>query len=80
MSCIINQDISIGANLKALRLRCGLSQEEAAAKLQVMGFSISREIISQMERGRHNIRVSVLLALKDVYRASIDEFFAGLSL
>ena len=80
MSCIINQDISIGANLKALRQRCGLSQEEAAAKLQVMGFAISREIISQMERGCHNIRVSVLLALKDIYHASIDEFFADLSL
>lgn len=80
MSCIINQDISIGANLKALRQRCGLSQEEAAAKLQVMGFAISREIISQMERGCHNIRVSVLLALKDIYHASIDEFFADLTL
>ena len=41
MSCIINQDISIGANLKALRKRCGISQEEAAAKPQVLGFSIS---------------------------------------
>lgn len=80
MSCIINQDISIGANLKTLRQRSGLSQEEAAAKLQVMGFTISREVISQMERGCHNIRVSVLLALKDIYHASFDEFFANLSL
>lgn len=80
MSYIINQDISIGANLKALRQRSGLSQEEAAAKLQVMGFAISREILSQMERGRHNIRVSVLLALKDIYHASFDDFFKGLSL
>lgn len=80
MSCMINQDISIGANLKALRQRSGLSQEEVAAKLQVMGFTISREVISQMERGCHNIRVSVLLALKDIYHASFDEFFSGLNL
>lgn len=80
MSRIINQDISIGANLKNLRQRSGLSQEEAAAKLQVMGFAVSREVISQMERGCHNIRVSVLLALKDIYHASFDEFFAGLTL
>lgn len=80
MSCIINQDISIGANLKTLRLRSGLSQEEVAARLQVMGFTISREVISQMERGCHNIRVSVLLALKDIYHASFDEFFADLGL
>jgi len=80
MSCIINQDISIGTNLKTLRLRSGLSQEDVAARLQIMGFSISREIISQMERGCHNIRVSVLIALKDIYHASFDDFFKGLTL
>lgn len=79
MSCIINQDVSIGKNLKALRLRSKLSQEEVAALLQIKGFVMSREIISQMELGRHNIRVSVLLALKEIYHATFDEFFTGLS-
>ena len=56
MSAIINQDVSIGANLKKLRRSNGLSQEEVAARLQVMGFSISREIISQMEQiGRAHV-------------------------
>ena len=72
MSSVINQDISIGSNLKALRLRNKLSQE-------VMGFTMSREIISQIELGRHNIRVSVLLALKELYHATFDEIFADLS-
>lgn len=36
MSSVINQDISIGSNLKALRLRNKLSQEAVAARLQVM--------------------------------------------
>ena len=69
MSSVINQDISIGSNLKALRLQNKLSQED----------TMSREIISQMELGRHNIRVSVLLALKELYHATFDEFFADLS-
>lgn len=82
MSKVINQDISIGHNLKALRLRANLSQEEVATKLQVLGIStMSREIISQMELGRHNIRVTVLLALKEVYKVdSFDEFFKDISL
>ena len=80
MSFVLNQDISIGANLKSLRLKNNLSQEEVAVQLQVMGFNISREIISQMELGRHNIKISVLLGLKEVYKASFDDFFAGLSL
>jgi transcriptional regulator with XRE-family HTH domain len=79
MSSVINQDISIGSNLKALRLRNKLSQEAVAARLQVMGFTMSREIISQIELGRHNIRVSVLLALKELYHATFDEIFADLS-
>lgn len=79
MPSVINQDISIGSNLKKLRLRNKLSQEDVAAQLQIMGFTMSREIISQMELGRHNIRVSVLLALKELYRTSFDEIFADLS-
>lgn len=82
MSKVINQDISIGSNLRALRLNKGLSQDEVASQLQVLGFSkVSREIISQMELGRHNIRVSVLIALKSIYSVkSFDEFFEDLSL
>lgn len=80
MSSVINQDISIGSNLKALRLRSGLSQQDVAVQLQIMGFTMSREIVSQMELGRHNIKVSVLLALKELYHASFDEIFEGLSL
>ncbi len=78
MSKIINQDISIGSNLKVLRQKAGLSQEAAAAKLQIMGFTMSREVISQMELGKHNIRISVLLALRDIYNVQIQDFFDGL--
>ncbi len=77
----IKQDISIGKNLKVLRKKANLSQEEVAAKLELMGLSVSREIISQMELGRYSIRVSVLVALKQIYMAdSFDEFFEGIEL
>lgn len=76
MSDKIKQDISIGNNLRTLRKSAKLSQEDVAAKLELMGFSISREIISQMELGRYSIRVSVLLALKQLYNvATFDDFF-----
>ena len=79
MSKKLKQDISIGANLRRLRKQSGLSQEKAAAKLQLVGIDISREIISQMELGNYSIRVSVLQALKDIYQVdSFDEFFRGL--
>ena len=79
MSDKIKQDISIGNNLRTLRKNARLSQEDVATKLELMGLSISREIISQMELGRYSIRVSVLLALKQIYNvATFDEFFKGL--
>ena len=79
MSKKLKQDISIGANLRRLRKQSGLSQEKAAAKLQLVGIDISREIISQMELGNYSIRVSVLRVLKDIYQVyTFDELFRGL--
>lgn len=75
----IKQDISIGGNLQALRKSAGLSQEGLAAKLQLMGLPVSREIISQMELGHYSIRVSVLVALKEIYQVDFAAFFEGLT-
>ena len=78
MSKKLKQDISIGTNLKRYRLKMQLSQEAVAAKLQAQGLDISREIISQMELGKYSIRVSVLLALVDLYCTPIQDFFVDL--
>ena len=78
MAYRLKQDISIGANLKKYRKESEMSQESVSAKLQTMGLDISREIISQMELGKYNVRVSVLLALADLYGTPIQDFFANL--
>ena len=79
MSKKIKQDISIGNNLHNLRIRAGLSQEQVSAQLQLRGLNVSREIISQMELGKYSIRVSVLLALKEIYQAEFNEFLDNLA-
>lgn len=78
MSIKLKQDISIGENLRNLRRSAGLSQEEVATLLQVKGLPVSREIISQMEQGKYSIRISVLLAMRELYHAPIEDFFEGL--
>ena len=81
MSEGLKQDISIGENLKLLRKNAHLTQKEASAKLEVMGLPISPDILAKMEQGRYSIRISVLLALKQLYQVnSFDEFFANLHL
>ena len=79
MSHKLKQDVSIGGNLKRLRLKAGYTQEEVAAKLQTMGLAVSREMLSQMEQGKYSIRISALKALKEIYRLdSYDDFFQGI--
>ena len=75
------QDLPIGQNLKTLRKKVGLTQAQVGAKRQVAGLDVSRGMYAQMEQGTYNIRISVLVALKDIYQLkSYDDFFQGLSL
>ena len=73
------QDLSMGSNLKALRKKDGLTQAQAAAQLEVRGLPISADILAKMEQGKYSIRLSVLKALKEIYKAgSYDDFFQGM--
>ena len=74
----LKQDISIGENLKKYRRESKLTQEMVAARLQTQDLEISREIISQMESGKYSIRVSILLALAELYNTPVQDFFMGI--
>jgi len=78
MSTKLKQDISIGANLKKYRKAQGLSQATVAARLQTQGLDVHEKIISEMELGRYSIRVSVLLALAEIYHVPVQDFFIDL--
>lgn len=71
----LKQDVPIGHNLKRYRIEAGLSQDGVAAKLQVLGLDVHQKIISEMELGKYSIRISVLLALADLYNTPIEKFF-----
>lgn len=73
-------DISLGANLRKLRKGAKLTQNDVITQLQLRGFATSRSAYSQMEGGTYNIRISELLALKEIFRAEFNDFFEGLSL
>ena len=48
--------------------------------MQRRGCDIGRTTYAKYESGELNIRVSVIIELKKIYRCSYDEFFAGLEL
>ena len=76
----LRQDISIGNNLRKLRKKSRLVQWQTAAKLQVRGCDITRSVYSKYETGELNIPVSVLIALKDIFKCEYADFFEGLEL
>lgn len=66
-------------NLVALRGESGLSQNELIKKMELLGSTLARSTYSKMELGIGNIKVSDLVALKEVYGISYDKFFEGVS-
>lgn len=77
----MEKDISIGQNLKSLRRKAKLTQREAAAQLEILGVPMTENILAKIEQGRYSVRISVLLALKQIYGVnSFDVFFDGLHL
>ena len=74
----IMRDRNMGDNLKRLRIDQHISQEKLCAELQRRGCDIGRTTYAKYEAGELNIRVSVLIELKKIYRCSYDEFFHGL--
>ncbi len=74
-----SQEYYPGRQLRKLRKAAGLTEAMAVAQLQLLGFDISREILSQTENGRYNVPVSLLKALKQIYKVpSYDDFFQGI--
>lgn len=76
----IRRDRNMGDNLRRLRNNAGLSQEKLCAELQRRGCDIGRTTYAKYEAGELNIRASVLIELRRIYKCSYDEFFAGLDI
>ncbi len=69
----------LGRNIQRIRLKCGFTQEQTVAKLQVLGSPLSRSTFSLIEMGRGNIFVSDLVALQMVFQVDYKEFFYNIS-
>ena len=74
----IRRDRNMGDNLRRLRSDAVLSQEKLCAELQRRGCDIGRTTYAKYEAGELNIRASVIIELRKIYKCAYDEFFAGL--
>ncbi|MBE6696890.1 MAG: helix-turn-helix domain-containing protein [Ruminococcaceae bacterium] len=59
-----------GVRVKEARKRCGLSQEQLAAKLQIEGVIIERDSVSRIEIGTRFVADYEIAALCKILRVS----------
>ena len=71
----ILQDVPLGRNIQNIRMQKNFTQQEVVEKLQLMGSSMSRSTLANIESGRRNIKASDLKLLKNILQVEYDCFF-----
>lgn len=71
----ILQDIPIGRNIQNIRMKKNMTQADVVGQLQLMGSSMSRSTLANIESGRRNIKASDLKALQKLFNVDYKEFF-----
>lgn len=65
----------IGKNIKGIRLKNKITQEELCARMQVQGFQISRSDISKLENGKKIIADFEVIGFAKCLKVSIIDLF-----
>lgn len=65
----------IGKNIRKLREKAGLTQEQLAAKLQINGCDITRSAVAKIEVGQRHLYPDEIILLKQILAVSYDEIF-----
>ena len=72
----IRPDMDIGKTISQLRRNKKMTQDEVLAQMQLRGVDISKSSYAKIETNRLNIKVSELVALREILGVSFDDFFA----
>ena len=66
----------IGDNIRKLREKSKLTQEQVAARLQTRGCDITRSAVAKIEVGQRHLYPDELILLKEILSATYDEIFS----
>ena len=69
-------ETKIGNNIRRLREKAGLTQEQVAAKLQIGGCDITRSAVAKIEVGQRHLYPDEILLLKEILKVNYEEIFA----
>lgn len=65
----------IGNNIRLLRERATLTQEQVATRLQLCGCDITRSAVAKIEVGQRHLYPDEIIFLKEILKATYDEIF-----
>jgi transcriptional regulator with XRE-family HTH domain len=71
----IKSDKTIGGNIRKNRIAKHMTQEQLAAKLQILDCDISRCTLAKIESGIRHVSVQELSAIKDILNMRYEDFF-----
>ena len=65
----------IGNNIRILREKASLTQEQLSAQLQVNGCDITRSALAKIEVGQRHLYPDEIILIKDILGVSFDDIF-----
>lgn len=65
----------IGQNIRSLREKAGITQEQLSIKLQVMGCDITRSAVAKIEVGQRHLYPDEIVLIKQILDVKYDEIF-----
>ena len=65
----------VGQNIRMLRERSRLTQEQVAAKLQISGCDITRSALAKIEVGQRHLYPDEIILLREILNVRYEEIF-----
>ena len=71
----MNHDVEkrIGANIRILREKAGLTQEQLSARLQVNGCDITRSALAKIEVGQRHLYPDEIIWIKEILKVQYED-------
>ena len=66
----------IGQNIRELREKAGLTQDQLSARMQTLGCDVTRSALAKIEVGPRHMYPDEAIAVKTALRVKYDELFA----
>lgn len=68
-------EIKIGTNIRVLRERAGITQEQLSARLQAEGCGITRSALAKIEVGQRHLYPDEIILIKNILGVEYEDIF-----